>query len=482
MATTIGTTTSSTSVNTQPVSVASNSSSGAAGGSVINVSSLVSQLVAASEAPKQSLIASQTAAVTTSISALGTLKSALSTFQSSLTSLATSSAFNVETAGSSDPTTVTATAGSGAVNGTYNVTVSALASAQQLLSGPFAAGSTPVGTGVLTLTLGGQSFGVTLDSTNNTVAGIAAAINSAGNNPGISAAVITGTDGAHLVLSSTLTGAANAISVAETDGGNGLAALTYGAGNTGHYTQNSPAADASFSIGGVPYTSSSNTVTSALSGVTVTLLGKTTGSGANLTVASDTTTIQKNVAAFVSAYNTLQGALAPLGSFDAATQTAGPMLGNPVLMGVQSQLRHIMDSFVGSSSYNSLASIGIAAQNDGTLTLNTATLSTALATNFSAVSKLFSGTNGVATQLDSQITQDLASTGSIGDYATTLTKQSNALTKQSDDLQAQTNALQATLTQQYSALNTLLSSLQTTSSYLTQAFAALPQVQSKSNA
>ncbi|HKT74161.1 MAG TPA: flagellar filament capping protein FliD, partial [Steroidobacteraceae bacterium] len=242
------------------------------------------------------------------------------------------------------------------------------------------------------------------------------------------------------------------------------------------------AADASFSIGGVPYTSSSNTVTSALSGVTVTLLGKTTGSGANLTVASDTTTIQKNVAAFVSAYNTLQGALAPLGSFDAATQTAGPMLGNPVLMGVQSQLRHIMDSFVGSSSYNSLASIGIAAQNDGTLTLNTATLSTALATNFSAVSKLFSGTNGVATQLDSQITQDLASTGSIGDYATTLTKQSNALTKQSDDLQAQTNALQATLTQQYSALNTLLSSLQTTSSYLTQAFAALPQVQSKSNA
>jgi flagellar capping protein FliD len=42
--------------------------------------------------------------------------------------------------------------------------------------------------------------------------------------------------------------------------------------------------------------------------------------------------------------------------------------------------------------------------------------------------------------------------------------------------------LSASLTQQYSALNTLLSSLQTTSSYLTQAFASLPQVDGTPNA
>ena len=106
--------------------------------------------------------------------------------------------------------------------------------AQQLLSNAFAGGSTAaVGTGTLSLSLGGTSFSVTIDSSDDTLAGIAAAINSASGNPGISATVMQGTDGAYLVLSSSLTGAANTIQVTETDGGNGLSALTYGTGNTG---------------------------------------------------------------------------------------------------------------------------------------------------------------------------------------------------------------------------------------------------------
>src|ERR1700739_3996960 len=120
---------------TQPVTtVASNSSAGAAGGSVINVASRVSQLVAATEAPQQSLISNQTQQVTTQISALASLKGALSTFQSSLGALNSPSAFQVETASSSAPTIFTATAANGAPAGTYNVSVSALATAQQLLS------------------------------------------------------------------------------------------------------------------------------------------------------------------------------------------------------------------------------------------------------------------------------------------------------------------------------------------------------------
>ena len=88
--------------------------------------------------------------------------------------------------------------------------------------------------------------------------------------------MIAGTDGAHLLLSSSQTGAANTIAVSETDAGNALAALTYGSGNTGNYTQNAPAADASFSIAGVGYTSPSNTVSNAISGVTLDLAGLTT--------------------------------------------------------------------------------------------------------------------------------------------------------------------------------------------------------------
>jgi flagellar hook-associated protein 2 len=463
------------------VSIAGSSSSQAAGGSVIDVSSLVSQLVAATRAPQDAQISAQTQAVSTQISAIGTLKSALSTFQSSLGELDTPSAFDVQIASSTDQTAFTATASSGAAAGTYNVTVAALAQSQQLLSKPFVGGvAATVGTGTLSLTLGGTSFNVTIDASDNTLNGVAAAINSAAGNPGVAATVLQGTDGAHLVLSSSLTGAVNTIQVAETDAGNGLAALTYNAGNAGNYTQQAAAQDAAFSISGVAYTSPSNTVANALSGVTLNLVGTTAaGSAPTLSVSNDTTTIEANISSFVTAYNTLVSALAPLGSYDAATNTAGPLLGNALLSGTTNQIQQVLYGVVntGSPSYNSLASIGITTNPDGTLSLNNTTLSNALSTNFSAVSQLFSGTDGVASTLNSQLTTALNSTGAIAATSSTLIKQENALTAQENTLNDQMTALTASLTQQYSALNTLLSSLQTTSAYLTQQFASLPLVQ-----
>src|SRR3984893_5469718 len=86
----------------------------ATGGSVIDVNSLVSQLVAATRGPKDSLISSQTLKTTTQISALGTLKGALSTFQGTLGALATPSAFNAQTATSSSPSILTASTSSSA--------------------------------------------------------------------------------------------------------------------------------------------------------------------------------------------------------------------------------------------------------------------------------------------------------------------------------------------------------------------------------
>jgi flagellar hook-associated protein 2 len=484
--TTSSVSTAAASTTTAPVvSIASSSSSQAAGGSVIDVSSLVSQLVAATQAPQQAVLTAQTQAVTTQISAIGTLKSALSTFQSSLGVLDTPSAFDVQTANSTDQTAFTATASSGAAAGTYNVAVTALAQAQQLLSKPFTGAGATVGTGTLSLSLGGTSFSVAIGAGDDSLSAIASAINGAAGNPGSEATVLQGTDGAHLVLSSSLTGAANTIQVSETDGGNDLAALTYATGNAANYTQQAAAQDAAFSISGVAYTSPSNTVSNALSGVTLSLLGTTAaGSNATLSVANDTATIETNVSAFVTAYNTLVTALAPLGSYDASTNTAGPMLGSALLSGTQNQIQQALYSIVntGSSTYNSLASIGITTNSDGSLSLNSATLSNALATNFSAVSQLFSGSSGVAATLNTQLTAALNSTGAIAATSTTLVQQENALTTQENNLDSQMNALSASLTQQYSALNTLLSSLQTTSAYLSQQFASLPTVQGIPNA
>jgi flagellar hook-associated protein 2 len=493
--------TSSTTTNTAPVSVASSSSAGAAGGSVINVSSLVSQLVAATQDPQQTLINNQTAALTTQISSLGTLKSALSTFQSSLSALDTPSAFDTQMANTSNSAVVTATASSGAPVGTYSVSVTALAQAQQILSNVVSGnGTTAIGTGTLQLSLGGTNFTVAVNSSNDSLDGIAASINSASGNPGITATVVQGTDGAHLLLSSTQTGAANTIQVSETDSGGALSALTYpdpdpaNAGSDLHYTVEAAAQDAKYSIAGVAATNASNTITSAIAGVTLTLSGTTTTSTpgsttttntpASVTVSTDSSTIQSNVSAFVAAYNTLETSFQSLGGYDSSTATAGPMMGNALLSGLENQVQSALYSVVntGSTTYNTLASVGITTNSDGSLSLNSVTLSNALSTNFSAVSQLFSGSAGVATGLNSLMTESLSSTGSIASQSQSLTSQETALTARTTQLDSQMAALSASLTQQYSALNTLLSSLQTTSSYLTQAFASLPQVDGTPNA
>jgi flagellar hook-associated protein 2 len=474
-----------------PVSVASSSSAAAAGGSVIDVSTLVSQLVAATRAPQDSIISTETQTATTQISALGTLKSALSTFQSSLSAIDTPTAFNAETANSSDSTVFTATADSDATTGSYSIGVTQLASAQQIVSNVFTGTDPTVGTGTLQLSLGGTSFNVPVNSTNNTVAGLAASINSATGNPGITATVINGTDGAHLVLSSTQTGQANTIQVSETDGGTGLSALTYSSGSTGNYTQNSKAQDAEFTVSGIAHTSASNTVSDALSGVTLTLTGTsaTTGTGSTattstsaLTVASDTSTISTNVQAFVTAYNALITAIQPLDSFDPTSGTAGPMLGDPVLSGIQNEIKSSLYGLVntGSSTYNSLAAVGITTNSDGSLSFNQSQFQTALTAAPTAVSNLFSSSTGVAATLNTTITNELSSGGIIASRSNTLVSQENALTTQTNTLNTQMSALTASLTQQYSTLNTLLSSLQTTSAYLTQQFAALPTVGGKS--
>ena len=448
---------------------------------MINVSSLVQQLVAASQAPREALISSQTQQVTAQISALGTLKGALATFQGTLSTLDTGGSFRVETATTSDPTAFTASVGAGAAPGTYNVSISQLATAQQLLSGALTA-ATPLGSGTLSLSLGGTSFTVTTAST-DTLTDLAAAINAAAGNPGVSATVLQGSDGAHLLLSSALTGAANTIQVTETDTGNALAALTYGPANTGNYVQEAAAQDAAFSISGVNFTSSTNTASEAMGGITLNLLGVSApATPVTLTVGTDTTTVVANISSFVSAYNTLRSTLTSLGSYDASTNSAGPMMGNAVLTGIQNQIQRALYAVVntGSATYNSLASVGIATQSDGSLNLNTTKLSAALGTNFSAVTQLFSAVGGVASSLNAQITTALSSGGSLTSAGQTLTNQADALTKQSDQLDQQMAALSASLTQQYAALNTLLSSLQSTSSYLTQAFATLPRVQSRS--
>ncbi|WP_111998432.1 flagellar filament capping protein FliD, partial [Burkholderia cepacia] len=304
---------------------------GSTGNPSMDVGTLVKTLVNAKTAGRAAALAASQTTGTTQISAFGALSSALGALEAGLASLSNGGLQSTFTAVASGKG-LTATAGAGAVAGTYTIGVTQTATAQALASAGFD-GSKALGTGTLTLSLGSQSFKVDVTGTNNTLSGIAAAINSAANNPGISATVINGTDGAHLVLASTKTGSANAISVAvgNVANDNGLSNLgvTSTADTTGGaskiesansaaaWRQSAVAQDAKFTLNGIASTSASNTVSGVLSGVTLNLSAAAVSATdtQTLTVSTDTKSQAATITNFVSLYNTVVKTMGALSSY-----------------------------------------------------------------------------------------------------------------------------------------------------------------------
>ena len=196
-------------------------------GSGLDISAIVSSLTSAYGAAQTNQLTAQQNSLDAQVSAYGTFTSALDTLQASLGALEDPKQLAGFTATVADKTIASATTSSDAVAGQYSLQVQNLATAATLTSQPVATASSVVGTGTLTIAVGGASTSITIDTTDNTLAGIASAINSATNNPGVTASVITTTGGARLVLAGTATGAANAITVTQSGGDGGLATLTY---------------------------------------------------------------------------------------------------------------------------------------------------------------------------------------------------------------------------------------------------------------
>jgi flagellar hook-associated protein 2 len=448
-------------------------STGAVGGSQIDVQSLVSQLVAADRATPDAQINRDSTRVTTQISAVGQLMGSMSNFRSALSSLKTVDVFSTRSATSSATTTLTASANPKAVPGTYSIDVERLATAQQISSKPFAGGSsTVVGTGTLTVSLGTKSFNLAIGADNSTLAGIRDAINKAADNPGVRATIVQGSDGAHLVLSSSNTGAANTITVAQAGGDGGLAQLNYSAASPANFTVIQAAQDAKIKVANVTVTSATNTVTDAIDGVTLTL-NKVTGEDddpVTLTVGYDKSAVSNRIQNFVSAYNSLEKQIASLRSYDPATKNAGPMLGDSLLTGIENELRSSISSSVAGqgAGFQTLSSIGITTQADGTLAVDDSKLQKALTTNFDAVGALFGSDNGVAARMFKQVDDRLKSGGTIDSRSKNLVAQQTDISKRRDQLNVRMKAVQDSYLKQFTQLDTLLSQMQVTSSYLSQ--------------
>ncbi len=443
-------------------------------GSGLDIAGIVSSLTTAAGLAQNTQLSDRKGALTAQVSAYGTFSSSLETLQATLTSLENPSTLAGRTVSLSDDKVASGTATSAASPAQYSIQVQNLATAASLASGPVAGGSTAVGTGTLTLAVGTASASISIDSTNNTLAGIAAAINTAPNNPGVSASILTTTAGARLVLTGNVTGAANAITVTQSGGDGGLAALTYDpANNVTNLTQTQAAGDANFSVNGFAASSPSNQVTSVISGVTLNLLGTTAlNTPATLTIGNDTTGAQTSIGTFVTALNGLITSIQSLTSYDPTTQTAGPLLGNATLQSFQNQLSNILDQVKSGNggAATSLASLGITANTQGTFSTSSDTLGNALTANLTAVGNFFGGPTGIATQLNALINQYSSAGGLLDSINQGLQSSLADVAKQQTALNARMATYSATLTKEYNAMDTAVALLKQTQTYLTAQF------------
>lgn len=369
---------------------------------------------------------------------------------------------------SSDPTRVTGSTGTGAGVGSYQVEVTQLAgSARRTYT--FASPSSDD-----TITIGGQQVTI---SAGESISDFVNSIN-ANSNLNVYAAA---TDSGTVVLSSRQTGSAASVSL--TDAGTALTEQTQLA-RAGQ--------DAQFTVdGGTQLSSSTNTVTNAIPGVTLTFDALTTTSGA-VTVnvgapAPSTANIQNAIQTFITQYNSVIGAIQaqlsqpPSGS----DPSQGTLHGDAELSQLLSSMRSMMYAPGGGLptglatmmdigvSTGATTGTGAVSQNalSGDLTLDATALANQLASHPSGVRSVLNSWSITFSNLVANVADPA---GTIDQRIQGDDRQISQLGNRISVMQSALNERQNMLVQQFAQLEAALSGNQSTSSWLASQLAALP--------
>lgn len=414
-------------------------------GSNLDVNSIVTQLMAIERQPV-TLLDRKESTFQAQLSAYGSVKGAMSSFQGAMSSLASLTRFQGYTANSTDASIVAAGAANSAVGGSYSVEVTALAQAQKLTAVGQASITDAIGSGATTTltfdfgTISGGSFNsftgvytgaafastgtktVTIDSTNNTLSGIREAINNA--QIGVTATIINdgGTSPYRLVLTENSTGKDKSIKISVSGDATISTLLAHNPAATQNLSETITAQNAAFKVDGIAISKASNTVTDAISGVSLILQKTNAGSPIKVNVTQDTTQITSAVNAFVKAYNDLNTTLSNLSAYDASTKQGAVLNGDATVRSLQSQIRATLNSALTgiAGGYATLSQIGVSFQKDGTMAVDGTKLQSVIDSNPKSIGELFAASS---TPTDSLISYT-ASTANTkpGSYAVNVTQ------------------------------------------------------------
>lgn len=449
-------------------------------GSGLDVANLVRQLVDAERRPTEIRIGRQESRALGQLSAFGSLKSSLSAFNSQLEKMNSLETFLKRKVSSEDGDVVTASVDETAVPATYNIEVLQLAKTQKLESGSFASSDAVVGTGTLSIAVGSESFDIEIDDDNNTLEGIRDAINDAVDNKGVSATIVNGDTGSFLILTGDNTGSDQSMIITQTGGDGGLSALEYDPPNSlNSLTETRQALDAQIEVDGYLITSDNNTVTGAMDGVTLNLYAANVGETVEVTVTNDLAAVRGQIDAFVNAYNNMISTFDNLTKFNEEAETAAPLLGDSTIRTVRDRIRREMSIAVTDidATFDTLSQLGIDADVDGKLELDSTKLDDILATEFTKVGQLFANSDGFAVRIgaivDGYLDEDV---GLIKIRTDGLDTSIEDIADKRKTLNVRLERLETTLLRQFNALDALVGQLSTTSNFLTLQLANLPKI------
>jgi flagellar hook-associated protein 2 len=399
------------------------------------------------------------------ISLYGTLKSKLDALQTASDTLRFPSKLSAISATSSDTTVLGTNAAFNASPGTYALNVTQLASAQKDFTNSYSSGTT-FGTGQLSFTVGG-SAAPAIDITGPaTLQEVGTAINNA--KLGVTATIVTSGDGSQrMILTGDKSGSGNGFSLTSTatpSAGSSLDAFDV----LTPALQRSSAQDAAMTIDGISVTASSNTVSNAIQGLTLTAvkIGQST-----VTVKNDATKITDAVQAFVDSHNAVTTTIKSNSNYNSTTKTAQAFNGDAASRSVVETLgsaRTTVPASLSTATFKTLSDLGITIQQTGQLSLDKSKLSNAISTSSSEVVKTL---NAYGEAFSTKVTELQGSNGAVSNRLSNL----NATVKRDQDrvaaLEARVALVEKRYRAQFTALDKYVSAMNTTSSSLAQQLA-----------
>ena len=434
-------------------------------GSGLDVKQLVTDLSNASRDPKVQRMATLTQANQTRISALAQARSDLDGFANSLEQMVTDGTLR-STPTVSDDSVLAATsrAGLSADSFAATVVVNQLARAQTNYSGVVSDRTAAIGAGTMTLTVGGVAKTITIGATNNSLDGLANAINASG--AGVTASIIAD-EGGHRLIVKGPTGEVGAFTLTADAGADpGLTAFSTGGG----MTVGQSAANAEFTIDGVAFSRASNIVDDVIPGMSLTLKKAAPGQGVDIGASRPLDMIKQTVGDFVSVYNQLKKSLTAASKLPGATMS---------LREIERELSSLVNKVLSShGTINKLSDIGISSTKEGLLSVDNAKLDKVLASDAGAVEALFNPRRdaihteatdpGIAFALDAIRDKAVGVNGAIDRASKSLDAKKKTLTDQLEKIEERESAYKKRLEKQYGTLEARLATFKATQTYLEQ--------------